>query len=144
MSETNKILIGKIVAAQGIRGELRVQTYTESPVDLKNLNIIFDKKLNFIRAMGNDIAIIKIDGIDNRSDAEKLRGMELFIDRDALPATAADEFYQADLIGMDVIGYGRVAAVHNFGAGDILELDDEQMILFAGADVDLKNRTIKI
>ena len=144
MSGTQKILVGKIVAAQGLRGEVRVQAFTEKPEDLAKLNVGAD----FIRSAGHDIAILKITGVDDRNAAEALRGTELFIARAALPDLPAGEFYHADLIGSkgfrDDEVIGTVAAVHNFGAGDILELDNGEMVSFAGANVDLENKKITL
>ncbi|HOY47302.1 MAG TPA: ribosome maturation factor RimM [Alphaproteobacteria bacterium] len=147
MSENLKILVGKIVAPQGLRGEVRVQTFTSDPSDLKNLKIE-NMNLQFIRSVGTDVAICKIYGINDRNDAEKLRGTELFIDRQSLPELPQGEYYQTDLIGMTVMvsgkEIGKVSSIQNFGAGDILELESGEMISFIGADVNLKKGIISI
>ncbi|MBN1281608.1 MAG: 16S rRNA processing protein RimM [Alphaproteobacteria bacterium] len=147
MSENLKILVGKIVAPQGLRGEVRVQTFTSDPSDLKNLKIE-NMNLQFIRSAGTDVAICKIYGINDRNDAEKLRGTELFIDRQSLPELPQGEYYQTDLIGMTVMvsgkEIGKVSSIQNFGAGDILELESGEMISFIGADVNLKKGIISI
>ncbi len=142
------ILVGRIVAPQGLRGEIRVQTFTENPMDLKKLSII-NHQLSIVRQVPNsDVVIAKIDGINDRNAAETLRGTELFINRDDLPDLADGEYYQTDLVGSVVSRQssviGKVSAVHNFGAGDILELDNGEMVSFNGADVDLKNKTINL
>lgn len=143
MNSTDKILVGKIVGAQGLRGEVRVQTYTENPNDFKEFKFA-GMNLKFVRALPNSsVVIMKAESADDRNAAEALRGNELFIDRSALPELASGEFYHTDLIGMSVDD-NRVVAVHNFGAGDILELDNGEMISFAGAKVDLKNKKITI
>lgn len=142
MTDVQKILVGKIVAAQGLRGEVRVQTYTESPADLANLKID-DLDLKFIRAAGRDVAICKIANINDRNAAESLRGTELFINRESLPQLPDGQFYHTDLIGM-LVGENRVVDIQNFGAGDILELDNGEMISFANAKVDLERREITI
>ncbi|MDR1361348.1 MAG: ribosome maturation factor RimM [Rickettsiales bacterium] len=153
MNDTQKILVGKIVAAQGLRGEVRVHTYTQSPLDFAKLAIINEqlanKKIKFIRAVPNSpVAILKIAGVDDRNAAEALRGTELFVNRSDMPALPDGEFYQTDLIGCAVLRddekIGAVAAMYNFGAGDILELNNGDMISFAGADVDLPRREIKV
>lgn len=145
--DNNKILVGKIVAPQGIRGEIRVHTYTSTSDDFKSLKIL-DLPLKFVRSAGHDIAICRVDGINDRNAAETLRGTDLFISRDALPATDADEYYQADLIGFDVVcgdkKIGRVACFQNFGAGDIIELDNGDMVSFIGADVDMTAHVIRV
>lgn len=147
MADNKKILIGKIVAPQGIRGEVRVHTYTAAPDDLRNLKIL-DLPIKFVRTAGRDIAICRIDGVADRNAAENLRGTELFISRDALPDAGENEYYQADLIGFDVVRggmvLGRVACFQNFGAGDIIELDNGDMVSFIGADVDFNTRTISL
>lgn len=147
VADNKKILIGKIVAPQGIRGEVRVHTYTAAPDDLRSLKIL-DLPIKFVRAAGRDIAICRVDGITDRTAAEALRGTELFISRDALPAVTDGEYYQADLIGFDVVragaSLGRVACFQNFGAGDIIELNNGDMVSFIGADVDMENKKVKV
>ena len=148
MSETNKILVGKIVATQGLRGEFRVHTFTDAPSDLENLKIPGFENLKVLRTKGLDVAICSMDGINDINAAQALRGTELFIERESLPELPDGQFYQTDLIGMDVIKNGEklgiVSAIQNFGAGDILELDNGEMISFANAKVDLKNREVII
>lgn len=152
MEDNKKILIGKIVAPQGIRGEFRVQSYADKPEDFKNSHIICDKcesdKFHFVRALKQDIVIGKIDGIDDRNIAETLRGTELFVFRDDLPKLKDNEYYQHDLIGFDVVRddakIGVVECFQNYGAGDIIELDNGEMVSFKNADVDIQNKTIKV
>lgn len=153
MKELNKILVGKIVAPQGIRGEVRVQTYTQNPTDLKTLKLYSDKladnSFHFVRQLNpkSTVVIAKIDGVNDRNAAELLRGIELFIDRADLPELKDGEYYQADLIGMKVVRndlvLGVVDNIQNYGGGDILELDNGDLISFVGADVDLKNKIIR-
>lgn len=153
MQDNKHILVGKIVAPQGIRGEVRVQTFTASPVDFKKLavfgNNIVAKMFHFVRAVPNtNVVIARIDGVADRNMAETLRGTELFIERDTLPDAAPGEYYQADLIGMlvlrDGVELGRVACFQNFGAGDIMELDNGDMVAFRGARVDFEKNTIYV
>ncbi len=153
MPETKQILVGKIVAPQGIRGEVRVQTFTNTPGDFKNLTIISNKfksdDFRFVRALPNtNVIIARINGISDRNTAETLRGTELYISRSALPDLDSDEYYQADLIGFDVIRdgirLGTVSCFQNYGAGDIIELDTGEMVSFIGADVDMNNRQITL
>lgn len=154
MSETSKILVGKIVAPQGIRGEFRVQTYTASPMDFQTFEILCDccapDAFHFVRRLNptSDVIVAKIDGINDRTAAEGLRGTQLFITRDALPETSDGEYYQSDLIGFTVMRdnreLGRVACFQNYGAGDIIELDNGDMVSFLGADVDMANKIITV
>lgn len=147
MPDNKKILVGKIVAPQGIRGEFRVHTYTASADDFKTLKIL-DIPVKFVRAAGRDVAVCRIEGVNDRNAAEAMRGTELFIARDALPAVDAGEYYQADLIGFDVVRdgekIGRVACFQNFGAGDIIELENGEMVSFIGADVDMNAKSIMV
>ena len=153
MTDSKHILVGKIVAPQGIRGEVRVQTFTDTPVDFKKLKIksvrFNDDDFKFVRTVPNsNVIIAKISGIDDRNAAETLRGTELFIERSALPDLKENEFYQADLIGFDVVRNGTKIGVidcfQNYGAGDIIELDNGDMVSFIGADVDMENKTVKV
>lgn len=148
MQDQNKILVGEIVGAQGLRGEVRVKTYTQKPTDFSELKIESAKfnqeAFKFIRAIPKSVVIIaKIDGVNNRTQADALRGTKLFIDRDTLPVLSDGEFYHADLIGMTV-NQNKVIAVHNFGAGDILELDNGEMVSFSGAKVDINKKIISL
>ena len=149
----DKILVGKIVAPQGIRGDVRVQTYSESPKDFQKFKVQSAKfkadDFCFIRAVPNSSVIIAhINGFDDRNAAETLRGTELFIERSTLPVLNDDEYYQADLIGFSVVRDGQkigiVAGFQNFGAGDIIELDNGDYVSFIGADVDMVNKEIKL
>lgn len=153
MQDKEHILVGKIVAPQGIRGEVRVQTFTEHPSDFKYLavfgNNVVAGALRFVRVVPNsNVIIARIDGVADRNVAETLRGVELFINRDDLPPAKDGEYYQADLVGMIVVRdgteLGHVACFQNFGAGDIMELDNGDMIAFRGAVVDMENHVIRV
>ena len=153
MNDNKHILVGKIVAPQGIRGEVRVQTFTAKPSDFKDLAVfgknIASDALHFVRALPNtNVIIARIDGVSDRNVAETLRGTELFVNRDELPPAAPGEYYQADLIGMTVVRdgveIGRVACFQNFGAGDIIEMDNGDMVAFRGATVDFENKIVNV
>ena len=153
MNNTSKILVGKIVAPQGIRGDVRVQTFSETPGDFQKFKVLSaafgENDFKFVRAVPNSTVIIAhVTGFDNRNAAETLRGVELYIDRDTLPDLKKDEYYQADLIGFSVIRDGKkigiVAGFQNFGAGDIIELDNGEYVSFIGADVDMNTKIIRV
>lgn len=153
MMELKQILVGKIVAPQGIRGEVRVQTFTDTPADFQKLDVksskFNDGDFKFVRTVPNSTVIIaKVNGINDRNAAETLRGTELYIERDALPDLKENEFYQADLIGFVVVRDGKkigiVDCFQNYGAGDIIELDNGDMVSFIGAEVDMQNKTVKV
>ena len=138
MPDGNKrLLMGRIGAAHGIKGEVRIQSFTEEPLALKDYGPLETNKPGLVieietaRATTN-VLVARLKGIKDRTAAEKLNGVELYVDRDKLPPpTEDDDFYHADLIGLDarlndggVIG--KVTAVPNFGAGDLLEIRDER------------------
>ena len=125
------ICVARIGAAHGVRGQVRLWTFTEDPLAVKRYGPLQSKdgtqfEVTQARAAkGHVIATLK--GIATRQDAERLNGIELYVSRERLPTTVADEYYYADLIGLAAIdgagaSIGRVVAVHNFGAGDILEI----------------------
>ena len=151
MNNHTKILVGKIVAFQGVRGDVRIQAYTATPSDLRNMQIessqFKPEDFRFIRALPNsNVIIAHIRGFEDRTSAEVLRGAELFVNRESLPKLKDGEYYQTDLIGFDVIRdgetVGKVDGFQNFGAGDIIELDNGEMVAFHGATVDFENKTI--
>jgi 16S rRNA processing protein RimM len=125
------VLLGVVIGAQGLKGEVKVNAFTATPAGLGAYGPLHDKDgrlftVTSIRA-GKDVAIVSFKEIADRNAAEKLKGVELFVSRDRLPATEAEEFYHADLVGLraeDSEGraIGRVRAIHNFGAGDVIEI----------------------
>ncbi|HMM62939.1 MAG TPA: ribosome maturation factor RimM [Mesorhizobium sp.] len=127
----NPIQMAVIGAAHGIRGELRVKTFTGDPLALADYGPLHAKdgrafEIADIRPAGT-VVIVRFKGVDDRSAAEALTGTELFVDRSVLPDEEEDEFYHADLVGLAVKDekgavIGKVAAVQNFGGGDILDL----------------------
>lgn len=153
MNNNTKILVGKIVAFQGVRGDVRIQTYTAAPSDFHDLKIISNKfapeDFKFVRVLPNSSVIIAhIAGFEDRTSAEVLRGTELFINRDDLPPVRDNEYYQSDLIGFSVFRdnelLGTVDGFQNFGAGDIIELNTGDLVSFLAADVDLNKQIIKV
>jgi 16S rRNA processing protein RimM len=128
----NPVLMAVIGAAHGIKGELRVKAFTGDPLALEGYGPLVAKdgrrfEILDIRPQGT-VVVVRFKGVGDRSAAEALTGTELFVERAALSAALDDEeFYHADLVGLSVVdehgaGIGKVAAVLNFGAGDILEL----------------------
>jgi len=154
MNTNDKILVGKIVAPQGLHGEFRVQTFSQTPKDFKQFRVLSDKfipeQFHFVRVLNpkSNVIIAKIDTVSNRNEAEMLRGTELFILRSDLPALKSDEFYQCDLIGFSVQRnnsfIGKIAGFQNFGGGDIIELDDGNMVSFVGATVDINKKIVTV
>ncbi len=152
MNTNDKILVGKIVAPQGLRGEFRIQSFSSNPNDFKTFRVVSDKfapeQFHFVRVQNqkSNIVIAKIDTVLDRNGAENLRGTELFIMRSDLPELKQNEFYQHDLIGFIVIQNGNkigiVDGFQNFGGGDIIELDNGNMVSFSGASVDITKKIV--
>lgn len=131
------LLLGVVIGAQGIRGEVKVKTFTAEPEAIGDYGPLQDAgatktfPLKVLRHSKGDVVIARIKGVEDRTAAEALRGTELFIQRSALPRIGDGEFYHADLVGLTAVmpqgqGPGRVlgqvVAVHNYGAGDMLEV----------------------
>ena len=127
-----QICIARIGAAHGVRGAVKLWTFTEDPLAVKTYGPLVTKDgarsfeiATAREAKGHLVATLK--GIATREDAERLNGIELYIAREKLPATDENEYYHADLIGLAAVDaahepLGRVVAIHNFGAGDIIEI----------------------
>jgi 16S rRNA processing protein RimM len=127
-----QICIARIGAAHGVRGAVKLWTFTEDPLAVMSYGSLTTKDgarsfeiATAREAKGHLVATIK--GIVTREDAERLNGVELYIAREQLPATGEDEYYHTDLIGLAAVDaadqpLGRVIAIHNFGAGDIIEI----------------------
>lgn len=132
--EARRIVVGRIGAAHGIKGEVRVKSFTASPLDLADYSPLeaADGRRFVIKAARSagaspDMLVVRFQGIDDRNAAETLNGLELTVPRERLPEPEADEFYHADLIGLDAVTpdgalLGTVVAVPNYGAGDLLEI----------------------
>src|SRR4030081_2001103 len=128
----SQICVARIGAAHGVRGAVKLWTFTEDPLAVKAYGPLATKdgarqfEVTHAReAKGHLVATLK--GIATREDAERLNGIELYVAREKLPETDEDEYYHADLIGLAAVttaneSLGRVTAIHNFGAGDIIEI----------------------
>jgi 16S rRNA processing protein RimM len=126
------VCVARIGAAHGVRGAVKLWTFTEDPLAVRSYGPLMTKDgarqfeiANLREAKDHLVASFK--GVATRNDAEKLNGIELYVPREKLPATDHNEYYHADLIGLAAVNaadepLGRVVAVHNFGAGDIIEI----------------------
>jgi len=133
MSGEKRVCLGVFAGAHGVHGHAKVRSFTEDPaaiarygpVTSEDARLVFTLKL--IRMLKPTVALVSAPEINSREDAQALSGTKLFIPRERLDPPEEDEFYFEDLIGLSAIAedgtdLGHVAAVHNFGAGDILEL----------------------
>jgi len=133
---SQQVCVARIGAAHGVRGAVKLWTFTEDPFAVKRYGPLSTKDgarqfevTSAREAKGHLVAQLK--GITTRDEAERLNGLELYVPREQLPATDEDEYYHADLIGLAAVTtadepLGRVVAIHNFGAGNILEVAPPQ------------------
>jgi len=155
------VLLGRFGAPHGVRGEIRLQSFTADPLAIARYDGLTDKsaarifRLRSVRPQGKDMLVAKVEGVEDRAAAEALNGVDLFLPRDKLPAPEEEEFYIADLVGLraettDGAEIGTIVAVRNFGAGDILEIapgagGETLMVPFTKAvvpTVDLSGRVV--
>jgi 16S rRNA processing protein RimM len=127
-----RICLGQIGAAHGLRGEVRLHSFTADPQAIAGYGSLESDdgrifEIESVRPAKNHL-VARLAGITSRSAAEQLTNVKLYVPRERLPAPVeADEFYHADLIGLAVVDragekLGTVVAIHNFGAGDLIEV----------------------
>jgi 16S rRNA processing protein RimM len=133
-SGERKIALAAVAGAHGIKGELRLKLFSDSIESLSRHDKLFvggvERRLLSVQGSGK-AAVARFEGIVERSTAEALRGSLVEIERAALPPLEAGEYYYVDLIGLSAVdrsgkSFGTVVAVENYGAGDLLEIEDEQ------------------
>jgi 16S rRNA processing protein RimM len=128
-----KICVGVIMGAHGVRGEVRLRSFTDDPESIFAYKPVTDEegKRAFTlkrKGMMKDHFIVSLKGVTDRNAAEALRGTELFVERAILPPAGKGEYYEADLVGLaakteDGKTLGKVLALHDYGAGTFLEIE---------------------
>lgn len=127
-----RVLIAQIGAAHGVRGEVRLKAFTADPLSVARYGALQseDGRHFEIEALrpAKDVLVARLKGVADRNAAEALKNLRLYVAREKLPDPADDEFYVADLVGLAAetgagAAFGTVKAVHNFGAGDVLEIE---------------------
>jgi 16S rRNA processing protein RimM len=132
MAGRARVCLGQIGAPHGVRGEVRLHSFTSDPAAIADYGPLEAEdgrvlKIETLRAAKNHF-VAKLAGIRDRDAAERLTNVKLYVARDLLPElTEPDEFYHADLIGLSIFNregeeLGSVVAIHNFGAGDLIEV----------------------
>ena len=132
MSGGERVLLGRISGAQGLKGEVVIHSFAEHPEDIAAYGPLSDAEgrrtfeLNVVRVAEKGV-IARVAGVADRTEAERLKGTELWIERERLPEADEGEFYYADLVGLRAMApdgseIGEVVAVQNYGAGDLLEI----------------------
>ncbi len=129
MTNTSPVTLAAVIGAHGVTGEVRLKLFGEGVESLKGHKVFNDGAftLKKVRDDGKGGAIARLAEVDSRSAAEKLRGTTLTVPREALPPLPEGEYYHADLVGLAAAStageaLGEVIAVHNFGAGDVIEI----------------------
>ncbi len=136
-SQPKRLCLGIITGVHGIHGEVVIKSYTADPLDIKSYGPLFDEpgerqfKFGKVRIAKKGV-VARLKGIDDRNSAQALKGTALYVDHARLPKLPdEDEFYFTDLIGLKVVlkdgqDYGIVTAVHNYGAGDLIEIEPNE------------------
>ena len=127
-----RILLGVVAAPHGVGGLVRIRSFTEDPMAIATYGTLSDetgKKTYRVEALSavKGAVLARIEGVADRTAAEALRGLRLYVERSALPATGEREWYEADLIGLAAVGrdgrnWGKVLAFHDFGGGRTMEV----------------------
>jgi 16S rRNA processing protein RimM len=151
--DTERLLVGEIGAAQGLKGEVRLRSYTQAPADIAAYGPLQDEtgakliEIEHVRVTPKAV-IARIKGVTTREGAEALTRTKLYLPRARMPAREAreeGEWYVADLVGLEAVdtqgeAIGTVVAIHNFGASDIVEIaltsgEDNLLVAFTEATV---------
>jgi len=129
---SDEVLVGVFGAPHGVRGELRVKSYTQDPLGIADYDGLHDGagrpvEIVSARPLKDDLLVVRVKGVNDRDAAQSLTHTKLYIPREKLPPTEEDEFYTRDLIGLraetqEGALIGTIVAVPNYGAGDILEI----------------------
>ena len=129
---TDRVCVGAFAGAFGVTGEVRLKSYCADPTAIADYGALFteDGKRSFAVSLTRPVAGglgARVSGVKTKEDADALRGVQLYVDRTRLPKLPDDEYYHADLIGLEARDtggavLGRVSQVLNHGAGDILEI----------------------
>ncbi|MCE2509620.1 MAG: ribosome maturation factor RimM [Alphaproteobacteria bacterium] len=160
-AQASRVCVGVVTGAHGVKGMLRVRSFTENPVDLAAYGPVSYEEGGrvldlVVEGSVKDALLVRAAGVEDRDAALALKGTLLYVPRAALPETEEDEYYHGDLIGlaaeaMDGHSLGIVRGVHNFGAGDILEIGAESgatvMVPFTQAavpEVDLEGGRVTV
>ena len=131
--QSRLILLGRIGAAHGIKGDVSIKTFTGAPEAIGSYGPLTDKagiaafKVKVVRVTPKGGIIARIQGVGDRNAAEALNGTDLYVERARLPKAKEGEYYHADLLGLKAVTpegveFGAIVAVENFGAGDLLEI----------------------
>jgi 16S rRNA processing protein RimM len=125
-----RVCLGVVISAHGIKGEVNIQSYSDAPENFLDYGAFTDEPGNNLEIsslrQGPKGPVMRFSGITDRNSAKALKGTKLYVGRDQLADLDHDEYYHSDLVGLRVefqgVTIGKLTAVHNFGAGDIIEI----------------------
>ncbi|MGE3994671.1 MAG: ribosome maturation factor RimM [Variibacter sp.] len=132
MTRERRICVAQVGAPHGVRGEVRLKSFTEDPQAVARYGSLETEdgvrrfEIESLRP-AKDMLVVRLRGVSDRNAAEALRNLRLYVPRDRLPPPEPGEFYHADLIGLAAVTadgepFGKVVALHDFGAGDLIEI----------------------
>jgi 16S rRNA processing protein RimM len=137
---SDRVLLGVVAAPHGVRGLVRIKSFTDDPMKLAAYGPLSDeagKRVYRVEALSaaRGAVLARIEGVADRTAAEALRGLRLYVERNAMPDAGEREWYEADLIGLAAVGrdgknWGKVVAFHDFGAGSVMEVSGGAMLPF--------------
>jgi len=130
---SNLMCVGVVVGAHGVRGAVRIKSFTEDPIDIASYGPVSDEtgdkryRLTLLGEAKGGVVLAGLEGVSDRNAAEALKGVKLWVERSALPPPEEEEFYYSDLVGLraelaDGTEVGRVKGVYDFGGGDVIDI----------------------
>lgn len=151
------VRLGIIVGVRGIKGEVRIKSFTDAPTDIAAYGPLYDRtgaERYDLRVTGTQKGVVLawVEGVKDRTAAEALKRTELFVERAQLPAPEEDEFYLSDLEGLEAVGVdgaviGKVVGVFDFGAGPVLEITGNVLVPFTRAvvpEIDIEGKRLVV
>ena len=136
----DRVLLGVVAAPHGVRGLVRIKSFTEDPMAVAAYGPLSDEsgKKEYrveVLSAARGAVLARIEGVADRNAAEAIRGLRLYVERERLPATGEREWYEADLVGLAAFGkdgrdWGKVIAFHDFGAGSVMEVSGGVIVPF--------------
>ena len=130
-----RVCVGAVIGAHGVKGGLRVKSFTAEPLDIGSYGPLSDEEgertftiRSLVPGAKPGVVLVKFEGVKGRDAAETMQGRRLYVPRNALPELEEEAYYHADLVGLKVElvsgeDFGKVISVHDFGAGDVLEIE---------------------
>ncbi|MGB2107959.1 MAG: ribosome maturation factor RimM [Candidatus Puniceispirillum sp.] len=145
--QKSRISVAAVMGSHGVRGNVKIKPFTETPESLGRFDKVYledgqQVSLKILSVGSKGVVLARLGKVESRDASDALRGQHLYVDRAALPDLADDEIYHADLLGLDAVladgrALGRIAAIHDFGAGNVVEIEPPQgaslMLPFGGA-----------